>query len=123
MIDYLSRRDIDPTTGCWNYTGTVAANGYGKILQTTAHRWFYLRLVGPIPVGLQLDHLCRNTKCVNPAHLEPVTHRENMRRRALHYSACLRGHEVNDLNTYAHPNGNRECRPCRAMLKRERRAA
>lgn len=74
--------------GCWLWQGPRVHNGYGIIsiqgsgVKTTirAHRYAYEALVGPIPEGLQLDHLCRVRRCVNPAHLEPVTARENVRR-------------------------------------------
>lgn len=75
---------VDDATGCWLYTGPKGAKGYGRIMidrqNRLAHRHFYEQLVGPIPEGLQLDHLCRNTSCVNPDHLEPVTPIENIRR-------------------------------------------
>jgi hypothetical protein len=75
--------------GCWIWTGVINHNGYGRYtyarpdgrsLASRAHRIAYELLVGPIPDGLQLDHLCRVKACVNPAHLEPVTQDENMRR-------------------------------------------
>lgn len=120
MTDYLSR--IERTdNGCWNYTGTIGTRGYGQILQTTAHRWFYTKLVGPIPNGLQIDHLCRNKQCVNPAHLEPVTGAENARRRDEGMTHCPRGHEFNAENTYMRARGQRECRPCRAERQRAAR--
>lgn len=77
---------VRKTPTCWEWTaGTTGASGYGVFRAngkaTTAHRWAYEQLVGAVPEGLDLDHLCRNRLCVNPAHLEPVTHREN----------CLRG--------------------------------
>lgn len=71
---------------CWEWGGTVA-DGYGRFREggfgsspVRAHRVAYKLLVGPIPEGLVLDHLCENRGCVNPAHLEPVTNRENLRR-------------------------------------------
>lgn len=80
--------------GCWEWLATRTSNGYGQFwagrysatgqpLLDSAHRVVYEALVGPIPAGLELDHLCRNAGCVNPAHLEPVTHAENVRRREL----------------------------------------
>ena len=78
--------------GCWEWTKALHSRGYGQMItgsKTTkrhnvyAHRFAYETLVGPIPDGLVLDHLCRNPKCVNPAHLEPVTRQENIRRGAV----------------------------------------
>lgn len=71
-------------SGCWLWTG-AASNGYGQIrlspaAPSWAHRVVFETFVGPIPTELELDHLCRNTMCVNPVHLEPVTHLENMHR-------------------------------------------
>lgn len=70
--------------GCWIWRGTVATNGYGRVMfrgrMMAAHRLFFVLHRGPIPEGLELDHLCSTRPCVNPAHLEPVTHMENIRR-------------------------------------------
>jgi hypothetical protein len=67
--------------GCWLWTGAKHALGYGQQRIdwriVPAHRFSYELLVGPIPEGLQIDHLCRVPSCVRPSHLEPVTHREN----------------------------------------------
>lgn len=77
---------IHKTESCWLWTGDVGNSGYGAFIEhasrrtSPAHRSVYKILVGPIPVGLTLDHLCRNKLCVNPAHLEPVTLSENCRR-------------------------------------------
>lgn len=80
----------DPITGCWNWNGSLDRYGYGKVFlsfggrkrQTGAHRASWIAHRGPIPDNLELDHLCRNRKCVNPSHLEPVTGRENIQRSA-----------------------------------------
>ncbi len=80
---------VDKTGDCWEWLGTKTCAGYGIVTfvrdgrktTSTAHRWAYEALVGPIPDGLTLDHVvCANTSCVNPAHLEPVTRAENTRR-------------------------------------------
>mgnify|MGYP001608583411 CR=1 FL=1 len=70
--------------GCWDWQASKTPGGYGSFRAADrtvcAHRFSYELLVGPIPEGLDLDHLCRNKGCVNPEHLEPVTRRENMLR-------------------------------------------
>lgn len=81
--------------GCWLWQGTLRA-GYGRVkiggrLQE-AHRASYEHHVGPIPEGLVVDHLCRNRSCINPAHLEPVTEMENIRRGEQGSSAAMKKH-------------------------------
>lgn len=83
------RRDTVPQVGgCWVWNGTRTRAGYATMSveckTVYVHRWAYEHFVGPIPKGLELDHLCRNTRCVNPDHLEPVTHAENNRRAVPH---------------------------------------
>lgn len=120
------------TAECWEWTGYIKPNGYGQFHpahgQTAyAHRWSFQSFVGEIPHGLQIDHLCRNRKCVNPDHLEPVTNVENMRRApvnggGLFHAAkthCIRGHEFAPDNTYSH-NGKRHCRACKKEYLRAR---
>ena len=105
---------------CWLWRGSLR-RGYGRIKRagTTyqAHRWVYELLVGPIPEGLELDHLCRVRRCVNPDHLEPVTRAVNHRRGAGRFNSpgrgqtdCKRGHSLGDA--YIRGTGSRSCRPC-----------
>jgi hypothetical protein len=75
---------IDASGDCWEWTGTITAQGYGQLRANgrlqKAHRFVYEWLVGPIPDGLTLDHLCRNRRCVNPEHMEPVSLQTNLAR-------------------------------------------
>lgn len=109
---------------CWIWTGTINNRGYGctslKGKAIYAHRVSYEFYVGPIPDGLELDHLCRNPPCINPDHLEAVTHAENMRRgKAAQATHCVHGHLFDAENTYIPPRGGRQCRICRAIRFRE----
>lgn len=114
--------------GCWIYTGSISPNGYGTILGRAAHRYFYTHLVGPIPDGMQIDHLCRVTACVNPAHLEPVTPLENARRRPdVGKTHCIRGHALSGDNVVWTMTGRKRalrpsCRTCQIEAKRRYRA-
>lgn len=82
----IAARVIASASGCWLWQGHLDRHGYGTICidgrTSGAHRVAYAAWRGPIPVGLEIDHLCREPRCVNPEHLEPVTRLENMRRRA-----------------------------------------
>ena len=84
----IDRRGDDE---CWPWVGATTPKGYGSMkwkgTSIYGHRWTYEQLVGPIPDGMQIDHLCRETGCVNPAHLEPVTAAENMRRMREYHQA------------------------------------
>lgn len=100
-------------TPCIDWAGRLNRQGYGRIGWDLAHRRAYEQSVGPVPDGMELDHLCRNARCVNPDHLEPVTREENMRRRSEAQTHCKHGHEFTPENTYPRPkDGRRQCRAC-----------
>lgn len=110
--------DYDPQSGCWNWTAGRDKRGYARLTidgrSRLAHRLSYEEFMGPVPEGLELDHLCRNPRCINPEHLEPVTHAENMRRAAEadRTDHCPSGHLFDEANTYLDKNGYRKCRAC-----------
>ena len=113
--------------GCWEWIGGKAANsGYGVFWLNNrlgvAHRVSYEWANNKIPEGLELDHLCRNKSCVNPDHLEIVTHSENARRGETGFLSgqqqgqkthCPQGHPYDEKNTYHRSNGWRDCKICR----------
>ena len=117
-------------TGCWNWLGTKNSRGYGQVSvqgkSKSVHRWTYQTLVGPIPDGLQIDHLCRNKSCCNPAHLEPVTaHVNSLRRPDVHKSHCVHGHELTGDNLIVRDRGGdgysmRNCRTCTQAQRKAR---
>lgn len=123
----------EPNSGCWLWLGHLQ-RGYARFRANgrkhVAHRWSWEHVNGPVPEGLQLDHLCRRRACVNPSHLEPVTARENNLRGASVTAAnarqthCRRGHAFTADNTYTFRN-SRVCRECRREYMRAyvRRAA
>lgn len=118
----------EPNSGCWLWIGARNNHGYGKTCahgsrHAYAHRLAYTTLVGDIPPGLVLDHLCRTTCCCNPAHLEPVTFAENVRRGlAGPRSNCVNGHVFDAANTYVRKDtGKRQCIACSRERLRARR--
>lgn len=129
-IDLIwDRVDKNGPGGCWQWTGYLHG-GYGRYGRgpgtRLAHRIIYEHLVGPVPKGLDLDHLCRNRGCVNPEHLEPVTHRENVMRgegiaaQGARQTHCINGHEYTPENTDYQKNGTaRRCKECHRIANRE----
>lgn len=119
-------------SGCWEWQGTRNTESYGRLQVNgrtkAAHRFGYEIVVGPIPPGLVIDHLCRNTSCVNPDHLEPVTNKVNILRgegyaaRSARKVSCPKGHAYDADNTWRDGRGFRYCRACRRS-RAQRRAS
>ena len=147
-VRFWAKVDRKGPDECWLWTGSPDDDGYGRFHLNNslyAHRVAYELCVGPIPQGLELDHKCHteavarsecsgtacpHRRCVNPAHLEPVTHRENVRvgrlsaanaERGAGRTHCKHGHPFDEANTYIAPgDGKRHCRACRAETERRR---
>lgn len=129
---FVGRIESDPNGGCWLWSGADNGVGYGRVylggIAYAAHRVSYVHSVGPIPENHHVDHLCRVSFCVNPAHLEAVTQRVNTLRgvsrtaQQARQTSCVRGHEFTPANTYHDKRGRRACRTCRSTQDRARRA-
>jgi hypothetical protein len=128
--DRIERRSAVLASGCRVWTGGLTHDGYGKICgddgrMQLVHRAYYTAVVGPIPDGLTLDHLCRCRACFEPGHLEPVSRRENTLRgegiaaQNARKTHCANGHPFSLENTYARTSGGRRgCRACSAEAAR-----
>jgi hypothetical protein len=127
-LERLRGRYVVNSRGCWEWQGRLTRGGYGSFQfdgrRMNAHRAMYILTRGEVPSHLDLDHLCRNRRCVNPDHLEPVTRSENLRRgdvggiwqRALTH--CPQGHPYDEANTYHRPDrGGRQCRACMQIAR------
>lgn len=119
----------EPNSGCWIWISSLDGAGYARfsmnLKNQKAATFIYEFYKGPVPDGLELDHLCRVRCCVNPDHLEAVTHYENVQRGAAgkHESSkthCPQGHEYNEENTYRQ-KGRRRCRLCRRIARAKKR--
>ena len=125
---FFDRISPEPNSGCWLWLGAMTVAGYGvfnlgaRSNRMLAHRWAYIQKYGAILGGLEMDHKCRVRSCVNPDHLEAVSHRENILRgiapAAQHAKKthCPAGHDYNHVR-----RGSRECKICHATQERERK--
>ena len=133
-VRFWEKVSVVDDADCWLWRASLDAYGYGQFgyrkpsgyTMIKAHRFAYEITVGPIPDGHTIDHLCRVRSCVNPAHLEPVTWRENLLRgdghpgRNARKTHCVHGHEFTPENTRITVEGSRSCRTCQT-LRSERR--
>lgn len=129
LEDKIISKILENENGCWLWQGAVFNKPYGQYGQirlltkagskvSRAHRVSYEHFVDKIPKGLELDHLCHETLCVNPDHLEAVTHTENMKRRKdSNLPNCKHGHTYTSETTYINTRGRRECRICRKISR------
>ena len=129
-------KKVKKTDTCWIWIGAKSEQGYGRFIAQSgrvlqAHRFAYELMNGVIPEGMELDHLCKNPSCVNPSHLEVVTHAENIVRSMAGKvnnpqtikTHCPSGHPYDELNTYLNKQGKRECRICHRERNRNRRSS
>lgn len=116
---------VDKSGDCWLWTGYVKL-GYGRVTYGgrtwQAHRLAWEMEHGPVPTGLELDHLCRRKNCVRPSHLEAVPHVVNIRRAKWavdrRASECAKGHDMTGANAYIAPRGSLHCRECNRIAAR-----
>lgn len=124
----MSRSVRDDETGCLRWTGAHQPKGYGQLCvdgrARSVHRMSYELFVGSIPDGHEIDHVyergCRYRDCIEPGHLEAVTHRENLRRVMAARTMCPNGHEYTPENTRWQRN-HRVCRTCKRVNTRRYR--
>lgn len=129
VIDRLMFRTIVDPDGCWLWQGSTNGKGYGHIRSdmggpiVAVHRVAYEHHHGPIPAGLEIDHLCKVRNCVRPDHLEAVTHAENVARTDRRATHCKHGHPFSPDNTKLDKRGMQTCRTCGRERMRAWRAA
>jgi hypothetical protein len=120
---------VDASGDCWLWNGGAGKRGYGTFWvapgrTADAHRYAYETLVGPVPAGLELDHLCRVRRCCNPCHLEPVTRAVNVRRSPITppgKTHCPKGHRYDEANTMLVRSRGYASRLCRARQRARQR--
>ncbi len=117
----IMRRVTVDSDGCWIVAARDNGSGYQWLFGDYAHRHMHRMHVGPIPAGYEVDHLCVQPACANPAHLEAVTPQENKRREFARKRSCIRGHPLPEFEV----GRNRPCSPCHVIrqAKRTRRIA
>jgi len=130
-IDRFNEKWVRDSNGCWLWTAAKNRDGYGFIsvggVWTAAHRVSYELFVGAIPESMEIDHLCRRRDCVQPEHLEAVSHAENVQRSEVgRYNRakthCAHGHPFDAVNARIERNGWRTCRTCkREQMRRYRK--
>ena len=125
---FINKVRVCEDTKCWLWTAGLHHKGYAKFRdddgrKVFAHRWAYEWFRGPIPEGLQIDHLCRVRHCVNPWHMEPVTGRENQQRglknQFTSWTHCAKGHPLSGDNLHITKKGYRRCLECNRQQCRE----
>lgn len=128
---FFAKVDVGHPLGCWEWTAATSVAGYGRFREgpdheIRAHRWSYAFFYGTVPPGCEPDHLCRNTSCVNPDHLEAVTHHENLMRghgasaKNARKTHCPQGHAYNE-HASQKQDGSRRCKVCHRDRERQRR--
>ena len=112
---------VEKTDTCWFWTAAVDDDGYGRFANLRTHQIAYILTIGPIPAGKELNHTCQHRSCVNPDHLEALTHTEHMRKtpgtygyKWAHRTHCLKGHPLTEDNLvpFLRKKGQRRCRQC-----------
>jgi hypothetical protein len=139
--DHLAKLDTSDPEACWLWPGGTNGDGYGQLASNMrnhrAHKFFYEHMVGPVPEGRVLDHLCHDPetceggktcphrRCCNPKHLQVETNRENLMRGGtlaaenVAKTHCINGHEFTPENTHHRSRGGRECRECMRTRARD----
>jgi len=114
---------LDKSGDCWLWPGGTAGKGYPMCTDGYVHRLMYEQYVGPVPAGLELDHLCDVPLCCNPAHLEAVTHAENRKRSMERRLTCIHGHTYDDAYWITNRTTGVRTRKCRTCQLARVRAA